>query len=119
MEKSCPEVHKRIERIPFDIPNATIIFSKPLKKTDKEHQLIVPTSVLQRYPIEGGYERDKPFLRPPKWHEFVEAHGLSNSDGQEYGVIFFVKNDSPNQLQVRGLRKNHQQFWGRIIWEEV
>ncbi|KAF2293782.1 hypothetical protein GH714_004720 [Hevea brasiliensis] len=62
----------------------------------------VPTKVLKHLPIERGYyERDftafdgngdqwnfvmairqtgdyqKPFLRPPKWHEFVVAHGLS------------------------------------------
>ena len=102
-----------MEKIPIEIPNTTIIFSKPLGKTDKEHQLIVPTSVLEMFPIEQGYKRaftafdkndqewpfilgirqigeyHKPFLHPPKWHEFVEAYGLSKNDGHKYGVFLY------------------------------
>ncbi|KAF2293804.1 hypothetical protein GH714_004884 [Hevea brasiliensis] len=106
----------------------------------------VPTKVLKHLPIERGYyERDftafdgngdqwnfvmairqtgdyqKPFLRPPKWHEFVVAHGLSGDDhGGEYGVIFYIKNDEPNRIQVRGLKRNDTLILGgQPIWELV
>ncbi|KAF2319885.1 hypothetical protein GH714_020042 [Hevea brasiliensis] len=52
---------------------------------------------------------DKPFLRPPKWHEFVVAHGLSGDDA-EYGVVFYKDNNG--DLQVRGLKKYHSPLFG-------
>ncbi|KAJ9158942.1 hypothetical protein P3X46_024483 [Hevea brasiliensis] len=124
-----------------DIPNGKKIFSKKLEKTDRDVQLIVPTRVLEQFPIENGYyERDftafdasgrewkfilairqigkydKPFLRPPKWHEFVVAHGLSGDDA-EYGVVFYKDNNG--DLQVRGLKKYHSPLFGKAIWEKV
>ncbi|KAF2292236.1 hypothetical protein GH714_017893 [Hevea brasiliensis] len=73
-----------------------------LGQLGRQSTVQVPTKVLKHLPIERGYyERDftafdgngdqwnfvmairqtgdyqKPFLRPPKWHEFVVAHGLS------------------------------------------
>lgn len=124
-----------------DIPNGTKVFSKKLGKTDREAQLIIPTKVLKQFPIQNGYyerdftacdaqdrqwefilairqtgEHEKPFLRPPKWHEFVMAHRLSRDDA-DYGVVFYTDNNGP--LQVRGLRKNQNSLFGQPLWELV
>uniref|UniRef100_A0A2C9VHM3 TF-B3 domain-containing protein n=1 Tax=Manihot esculenta TaxID=3983 RepID=A0A2C9VHM3_MANES len=124
-----------------DIPNGVKVFSKQLGKTDKNHQLIVPTNVLEQFPIQKGYyernftafdekgvkwnfmlavrqtgEYDKPFLRPSKWHEFVRVHGLCEEDG-DYGVVFFVNDQG--KMQVRGLRRHPYTLLGQPIWQQV
>ncbi|OAY44930.1 hypothetical protein MANES_07G017350v8 [Manihot esculenta] len=124
-----------------DISNGAKVFSKQLGKTDKSHQLILPTKVLEQFPIQKGfYERDftafdgkgvkwdfvlairhtgeydKPFLRQSKWHEFVVAHDLYEED-IDYGIVFYINNEG--KMQVTGLRRSPYTLLGQPIWQQI
>lgn len=128
--------------IPINDPKTVVLFSKLLTKTDLEHQLIVPSEVLKKYPIldqnghvskfiisfdkngkrwefplatrnTGIYE--KPSVPPASWHPFVAEYGLRAGDS----VLFYTRRDDPaNKIQVRGLRKTIL-FKGEESWVEV
>ncbi|OAY44966.1 hypothetical protein MANES_07G020700v8 [Manihot esculenta] len=128
--------------IPINDPNTVVLFSKLLTKTDLELQLIVPSDVLQRYPIldQNGHvskfiisfdkngkrwefplatrntgPHPKPTVPPASWHPFVAEYGLRAGDS----VLFYTRRDDlPDKIQVRGLRKTIL-FRGEESWVEV
>ncbi|KAJ9174690.1 hypothetical protein P3X46_013306 [Hevea brasiliensis] len=128
--------------IDINDPNTVVLFFKLLKKTDLEHQLIVPTEVLTKYPVLGpngqvsesiisvdknekrwefrlairkNDNHPKPTIPPASWHPFVEEYGLRAGDA----VLFYTRlDDAPDRIQVRGLRKAIL-FMGKESWVEV
>ncbi|XP_057991768.1 uncharacterized protein LOC131173430 [Hevea brasiliensis] len=116
-----------------------IVFSKELTATDLEHQLIVPSEVLEKYPIlrqnefviisfdqnekqwefplatrkTGKYA--KPTMPAGSWHPFVQEFGLRAGDA----VVFYIsKCDEAGKIQVRGMRQTIS-LMGTKVWNEV
>ncbi|KAF2319791.1 hypothetical protein GH714_018907 [Hevea brasiliensis] len=125
--------------IPMDKKFFKIVFSKQLTATDLEHQLIVPSDVLKKYPIlrqnefviisfdqnekqwefplatrkTGKYA--KPTMPAGSWHPFVQEFGLRAGDA----VVFYIsKCDEAGKIQVRGMRQTIS-LMGTEVWNEV